>query len=74
MNFILNYMISSSNYSIMNKNNVYNAILLIWDCVEENKKKNVIMHIKTIIGLSFFDDFICYIQKKCKTHDILKYI
>ena len=60
-NYILSYVLSSSNYKIQNTNNIYNFIISI---MTENNKQEIIKQIKINIGLSFYNDFKIYYYNK----------
>lgn len=72
-NYIISYLTSNSNYSLMNINNIYNCMINIFEILNEEQKSKFINIIKINVGKKFIHDFKLYIFEKVPDHDILKY-
>lgn len=60
-NYLLSYVLSSTNYKIQNTNNIYNFIISI---ITKDNKEEIIKQIKINIGLSFYNEFKIYYYNK----------
>ena len=59
-------------YKYLNKNNIFNFIIVTYDCIPDNMRQEYINNIKLIIGLSFTEDLKYYLFKKFSEHELLK--
>ena len=65
MNYVLDYVMKSTNYSCQNMNNIYNLIYHTIKLLEtEEKKQEVLLLIKTEVGLTFLTNYNAYCLRK----------
>ena len=73
MNYILSYVYSSTNYDLMNINNIYNFINL-FDILEDEQIKKVTDLIKINIGMTFYKSFRQYLFNKLPNSKYNKFL
>lgn len=75
MNYILPYALENwTNYSYLNRNNIYNLLLFILDDIDDEQKLIKYCNaIKTQCGLSFHTHFMNYVRRKLPQHKLLKF-
>jgi hypothetical protein len=71
-NTLLNLVLPKTPWGYMNKNNHFNFIIISYNLVPDDKKKDYINNIKMIIGLSFVNDLKHYLFEKYENHEMLK--
>ena len=62
--YIIGSILKSSNYSYMNKNNIFNFIINVYDILNDNQKIKLKEYIKINIGMSFYKDLELYYFQK----------
>lgn len=72
MDNIINYFNFKTNYSVVNKNNIFNAILCTFELLNDEQSKKYVEILKLQIGITFFDELKIYCCKK--NHTSLKYL
>jgi DNA-binding ferritin-like protein (Dps family) len=67
------YIFNQTNYSISNKNNIFNFIIEVLEVNkdEEEKLKKIIGKIKVNIGMSFFGEFKIYVLNKLDSDNFI---
>ena len=70
---ILNYISSYSGYKITNSSNLYNFLLIIFNCLDSDQQKNFIFQMKLIMGMTFYKDIRGYIFNKQPDHIFLSF-
>jgi hypothetical protein len=76
MNYILSYLQSSqvSNYSLLNETNIFNALISIFELLDDDKKKEKFIDVLIIqCGNTFITNFKSYIFRKIPSHNILSF-
>ena len=63
----------TTNYSVMNTNNIYNFLIVTLESLNDEQKKKFAENMKLQIGLSFYEDFKIYLFKKLSGSELLNY-
>jgi hypothetical protein len=73
-NYLMSYAVKSTNYSVMNSNNVFNFLISTMEMLKtDDDKKKFLDNMRINIGMSFYDDFKMYLFKKIPSSDLLKF-
>ena len=70
---IVSYAFSSSNYQIMNINNVHNFMMSIMESLNDEEKEKFVHKLKIHIGLTYAGLLASYIFAKAPNSPLLKY-
>ena len=60
----LSYVLSNSNYNVVNMNNMYNFIISVMDDSSEEQNQHLIDSLILHLGRTFYKDFRIYIIQK----------
>jgi hypothetical protein len=71
MEYIASHVAKYSNYSIVNKNNIYNCFINILLDSDEETRKTIVKYIRLNIGMTFFNNLRDYIIRKFPDSEIL---
>lgn len=63
-NLLLLSSLTSGNYTIQNQNNIFNLLIAIISRANEQERKRILEDIKLLVGMTFYESFKIYIQKK----------
>lgn len=72
-NYIVSYVMTSTNYSVINTNNVYNCIISTMAILSDEQKREFIKIIKINIGKTFCHDLRNYLFEKVPDSELLKF-
>jgi len=64
----------STNYSVLNVDNVHKFNIVTMETLNDEQKKRFIENMKLQMGMSFYDDFKMYLFRKLPNSELLKYI
>ena len=69
----MNTLLSYTGYEVMNRNNIFNVFIFIFDNIDDQEKlKKFSSYIKINIGLQFWNNLVLYTTRKVPNHPILK--
>lgn len=72
MNSLLTYSLHYTGYDLINKSNMFNTLLFIFDSlIPEDKKQEFVKIIKLYMGMGFYHKFIQYTVRKDPHHKII---
>lgn len=72
MNYLTNYILSSSNYNVINMNNLFNFLIDLLKESDEATQIKIITSIKIHLGMSLYSNFKIYVYKKIPKDHIIK--
>ena len=71
--YISSSIMRSTNYSVINVDNVYKFIIVTMETLNEEQKKKLIENMKLQMGMSFYEEFKMYLFRKLPNSELLKY-
>lgn len=71
MKSFTNYILSGSNYTIINVNNYFNFLIDVLEISEEKERPHIINSLKLNMGLELYERFKSYIVRKIPNHEIV---
>jgi hypothetical protein len=74
LSYLSYFAVNPTSYAIMNKANVYNLLIKIYDMLPDDgtNKIDFVKEIKLICGLSFYDEFTKYVFRKDPNNMLLR--
>lgn len=72
-NYIISSISKSTNYNLLNIDNIYKFMIITMETLNEEQKKKFTENIKLQLGMTFYRDFNMYIFRKLPKSELLKY-
>lgn len=72
--YLSSTLMKSTNYSVVNIENVYRFNVVTMETLNDEQKKKFIENMKLQMGMSFFDDFKMHLFRKIPNSELLKFM
>lgn len=73
LSYITTSIARSSNYGIMNIDNIYKFNIITMEMLSDDQKKKYLENMKLQVGMTFYKEFRGYIFNKFPKSELLKY-
>lgn len=71
--YLASSVLKTSNYSVINIDNVYKFHIITMETLNEEQKKKFVENMKLQMGMSFYDEFKMYLFRKLPNSDLIQY-
>lgn len=73
MSYVADYLLKSTNYTVVNIDNIYKLHIMTLDMLTDAQKFRYLENLKLQVGVTHHNDFKMYIFRKFPNHELLEY-
>lgn len=73
MSYVADYLLKSTNYTVVNIDNIYKLHIMTLDMLTDAQKFRYLENLKLQVGVTHHTDFKMYIFRKFPNHELLEY-